>query len=462
MISASADRRHPPLGLSPNSRTTVVPTVSLREKQDRTLTADVESVQSCREWIHAKTNRTLDKTRILGVVAAGEGAEHYLPYTIPKIIRQISEMERGADIIIGLNNGYECQTATDRFTLLPNVQVIHLYTEEKTGSTIPANVFPNRECEGAPYHLSNTDLQNSQHRIFMVHQKRGPYSAGKIRVLGDIYGSLLMKSIEYGWIPPELLVTFDAESQFLVNQDGGVPDSESNGLMLLVSELESNPRIDLLGAGPKDAIYRKGLVDGIDVLLPDFEEQLPPIQRFLSAVHGRYRGYKWKRGGGTIGRTDLIISSYVVIATRYPGVRIEDVQLTILAEDAQLTILAHHAGFQGDIFMNVVLTNRVPRITDMTTAGPTEPAWIQQAYRWIAGGHMLEVTYGKHNVGSIVSTGFPWTIFGDLIGFRRRFKGREETTFRTVLKNLKVLLAAFVTFHKIKKKAATSPDILQG
>ena len=439
-----------------------MPTVSLREKQDRTLTADVEGVLSCREWIHAKTNGTLDKTRILGVVAAGEGAEHYLPYTIPKIIRQISEMERGVDIIIGLNDGYECHTATDRFTFLPNVQVIHLYTEEKTGSTIPANVFPNWECEGAPYHLTNVDLQSSTHRIFIVHQKRGPYSAGKIRVLGDIYGSLLMKSIEYGWIPPELLVTFDAESQFLVNQDGGVPDSESNGLMLLVSELESNPPIDLLGAGPKNAIYQKGLVDGIDVLLPDFEEQLPPIQRFLRAVHGRYRGYKWKRGGGTIGRTDLIISLYVVIATRYPGVRIEDVQLTILAEDAQLTILAHHAGFQGDIIMDVVLTNRVPRITDMTTVGPTEPAWIQQVYRWIAGGHMLEVTYGKHNVGSIVSTGFPWTIFGDLIGFRRRFKGREETTFRTVRMNLKVVLSAFVTLQKIKKKVSENPDILQG
>jgi hypothetical protein len=439
-----------------------VPRISLREKQDRTLTADVEGVLSCREWIHAKTNRTLDKTRILGVVAAGEGAEHFLPYTIPKIIRQISEMERGADIIIGLNNGYECQTPIHRFTFLPDVQVIHLYTEEKTGSTIPANVFPNRESERTPYHLTNVDLQGSTHRIFIVHQKKGPYSAGKIRVLGDIYGSLLMKSIENGWIPPELLVTFDVESQFLVNQDGGVPDLESPGLVRLVSELQNHPRIDILGAGPKYAVYRKGLVDGAEVLLPDFGEQLPPIPRFLSAVHGRYRGYKWKPGGGTIGRTDLIISLFVVIATRYPGIRIEDVQLTILAEDVQLTILAHHAGFQGNILMDVVFTNRVPRITDMTTDGSTEPAWIQQMYRWIAGAHMLETIYGKHNVRSIVSTGFPWSIFRDLIGFRRRFKGREETTFRTVLKNLKVLLAAFVTFHKIKKKAATSPDILQG
>ena len=439
-----------------------MPTVSLREKQDRTLTADVEGVLSCREWIRAKTNRTLDKTRILGVVAAGEGAEHYLPYTIPKIIRQISEMERGADIIIGLKNGDECQTLIHRFTFLPDVQVIHLYTEEKTGSTIPANVFPNRECEGTPYHLTNVDLQSSTHRIFIVHQKKGPYSAGKIRVLGDIYGSLLMKSIENGWIPPELLVAFDVESQFLVNQDGGVPDSESNGLRLLVSELENNPRIDLLGAGPKYAVYRKELVDGAEVLLPDFGEQLPPIPRFLSAVHGRYRGYKWKPGGGTIGRTDLIISLFAVIATRYPGICIEDVQLTILAEDVQLTILAHHAGFQGNIFMDVVFTNRVPRITDMTTDGSTEPAWIQQMYRWIAGAHMLEVTYGKHNVGSIVSTGFPWTIFRDLIGFRRRFKGMGETNFRTVRKNLKVLLSAFMTLQKIKKRLSEHPDILQG
>jgi len=430
-----------------------VPRISLREKQDRTLTADVEGVLSCREWINGKTNRTFDKTRILGVVAAGKGAEHYLPYTIPKIIGQISEMGKGADIIIGLNNGYECQTATDRFTLLPNVQVIHLYTEEKMGCTTPANVFENGKCEGRPYQLSNTDLQSSKHRIFIVHQKEGPYSAGKIRVLGDIYGSLLMKSIENGWRPPEALVTFDAESQFLVNQDRGVPDSESNGLMLLVSELQNNPRIDLLGAGPKYAVYRKGLADGAEVLLPSFGEQLPPIQRCLRAVHGRYKGYKWKPGGGTIGRTDVIVSLLAVIAARYPGARTEDVQLTILA---------HHAGFQGDIFMDVVFTNRVPRVTDMTTDGLTEPAWIQQMYRWIAGAHALEITYGKHNVRSIVSTGFPWSVFEDLIGLRRRFKGTEETNVRTVLKNLKVLLVAFVTFQEIKKKASESPDILQG
>jgi hypothetical protein len=232
--------------------------------------------------------------------------------------------------------------------------------------------------------------------------------------------------------------------------------------MLLVSELQNNPRIDILGAGPKYAVYQKGLVHGIEVLLPDFGEQLPPIQRFLRAVHGRYTGYKWKPGGGTIGKTDVIVSLFGVIAARYPGVRIEDVQLTILAEDVQLTILAHHAGLQGGIFMDVVFTNRVPRITDMTTDGPTEPAWIQQMYRWIAGAHVLEITYGKHNVRSIVSTGFPWSIFKDLIGFRRRFKGMEETNFRTVLKNLRVLLSAFVNFQKIKKKASTSPDILQG
>ena len=439
-----------------------MPTISLRENQDRTLTADVEGVLSCRKWINAKTNRTLDKTRILGIVAAGKGAEDYLPYTIPKIIRQISEMGKGVDIVIGLNNGYECQTVTDRFTSLPHVQVIHLYTEEKTGSAIPAKVFANGECEGAPYHLSNTDLQSSHRRIFIVHQKKGPYSAGRIRVLGDIYGSLLIKSIEKGWIPPEILVTFDVESQFfLVNQEGGVPDLESNGLMLLVSELENNPRIDILGASPKYAVYRKGLVDGAEVLLPDFGEQLPPIQRFLSAVHGRYKGYKWKPGGGTIGKSDVLISLFS-IATRYPGVSIEDLQLTFSFEDVQLTSLAHYAGFQGDIFLDAVFTNRVPRITDMTTIGPTEPAWIQQMYRWIAYAHMLERTYGTHNVRSIVSTGFPWSIFKDLIGFRRRFKGMGETNFRTVRKNWKVLLSAFVTLQKIKKRISENPDILRG
>ena len=425
---------------------------SVRETQNRALMEDVKSVLAHREWINATTHGTIDRTRVLGIVAAGKGAENYLPYTIPKIIRQISEMGKGADLIIGLNNGFECPPL-QRLTVLPNVHVIHLYTEEKWTSTTPARSFADYQCEGGPYHLTNTDLARATHRIFVVHQRAGPHSPGKIRVLGDIYGSLVVESIQNGWIPPGILVTFDAESQFFGLQEGGIPEWESNGLMLLVSKLQASPEIDLLGARSRYAVYRKELIDGIEVHLPDFREEPPPLQRFLYAVHGRYRGYQWKPGGGTVGRTDVMISLLVVIASRYPGIRNEDVHLSILAQ---------HAGFRGDIVTDAVSTNRVPIITDLTADEPPQPVWVQQMSRWMASVHALELHYGRHNVGAIVCTGFPWMISKDLMGFRRRFQGMEKTSLLTMRRTIGALWMAFAAFQKIKRKVSERPDLLRG
>lgn len=177
------------------------------------------------------------------------------------------------------------------------------------------------------------------------------------------------------WIPPALLLTFDAESQILVNQASSIPELESNGLMLMVNKLKNSPEIDLLGTRNKFAVYREGIVDGIKVLFPNFNEDIPPIQWFIDVVHGKYSGYKWQPGGGTVGRTDVIISLLAVISQRYSGTR---------SEDTHLTILAKHTGFLDNILMDVVSTNRVPSLTDMTTDNSSTQAWMAQMYRWIA------------------------------------------------------------------------------
>ncbi len=428
--------------------------LSLRKQQEKTLSADIERVLSYRKWINAKTNNNFDTTRMLGVVATGKGAENYLPNTIPKLIKQISEIRIGADIIIGLNNGFECQNVIESFTLLPNVQVIHLYTDKKVASTSPAKIFDNLNCQGNPYRLSKVDLQRSRHRIFVVHQKEGPYSAGKIRVLGDIYESLFLDSIDNGWIPPAILLTFDAESQFLVNRDYTIIAPDSNGLIPIIDELKNNPEIDLLGANNRYVVYRKNMVDGIEVLLPNFEAELPPVHWFLNIVHGKYRGYKWKPGGGTVGKTDVIISLLTLIAQRYPGARIEDVQLTILAK---------HAGFQGDIFMDTVSTNRVPSLTDLTGDQNPESAWIEQVFRWIASAYALEEKYGKHKVRYFNNAiGFPWSVWIDIRFFKRIMEIEKLNFLQVLLKKSKVLIAALFFFIKIRKKASENPDILQG
>ncbi|QKQ74156.1 hypothetical protein [Nostoc sp. TCL240-02] len=427
--------------------------ITLREKQNRALEEDVKSVMYYRTWIQTQTNHTFENTRILGIVAATKGAENYLPHTIPKIIQQISEIGMMADIVIGLNNGFECPTVIHHLSLLSNIQIIHLYTKEKVANNIAAPVFDNLNYKGKPYCLTNIDPQQCRHRIFVLHQKQGQHSAGKIRVLGDIYGSLLLNSIQNGWIPPAILVTFDAESQFLETLNSSIIDIESNGLKIIVNYLQKHHKIDILGTRNKFAVYQKAILNGIEVLLPNFSEQVPPIQWFIDIVHGRFSGFQCKWGGGTFGRTDVIFSLLVVISRNYPGIRVEDTQLTILAK---------YAGFIGDIFLDVISTNRTPSMTDMTMENPPKKAWIGQIYRWLVCTYPLKLLYGKHNIGMLVNDGFPWFTFTNPIAFLKLVMGNEKINIFTVIKKIKLLMIACLTFQKLQKDSRKNPDILQG
>ncbi|MFN6560925.1 MAG: hypothetical protein RMY28_014215 [Nostoc sp. ChiSLP01] len=425
----------------------------LRKKQDMNLKKDVENVLYYKQWIIQKTNNTFDNTRVLGIVATAKGSEKFLPYTIPKILEQVSQTGMMADIVIGLNNGFECPSVIDRFTLLPNVQVIHLYTNEKLANNIPAKIFDNLMCAGKPYLLTNIVCPFSQHRIFVVHQKEGLHAAGKIRVLGDIYCYLLLNSIENGWIPPAILFTFDAESQFLLEPEYPFLDLDSNGLELIISHLNKHPQIDIISARNRFAVYQKSMEDGIEILLPDFSQEIPPIQLFLDLMHGRHNGFRWMQGGGTFGRTDALISLLVVIAQTYPGIRVEDTQLTILAK---------YAGFIYEVLLDVISVNRTPSPTEVTMDKPPKQVWIEQVSRWSCGHYALELCYGKHNISTITSGKIPLSIFTEVVNFPKRVKGKDKLNSYTIFHKLKILTIALLIGKLINKNSLKHPDILQG
>ncbi|MDZ8077973.1 MAG: hypothetical protein RMX35_02535 [Nostoc sp. DcaGUA01] len=427
--------------------------ISLREKQDRTLEADVKSVLDYRAWIQTKTHHTVDNTRILGIVATTQGAENYLPYTIPKIIQQISETGMMADIVIGLNNGFECPVVIEKFALLSDVQVVNLYTAEKLANNIPALIFDNVMCQGEPYYLNNMEKPYCRHRIFVVHQKEGKYSAGKIRILGDIYGSLLLKSIEHGWIPPAILVAFDAESIFLANRNYSVIEPESNGLKLIVNHLQNNSEIDILGTRNKFAVYQKTTVNESEILLPNFSEELSPIHWFIDIVHGRFSGYQYKPASGTVGKTDALVSVIAVIAERYPGIK---------SDDTHITILAKYARFVGDIFMDVISTNRTPHLADMTMEQPPKKAWKEQLYRWSTANRGLKLLYGEHNIKLIVSYNFPWFILTEPIQFWKPIFWNRQMNLYIKIKKIIVLASTFFTYWQINIKSRKNPDTLKG
>jgi len=425
--------------------------ISLQTEQQKNLQYDVGCVLSYRELINDRTNSKLDDTRVLGVVAAGRDANNYLPYTIPQTIKQISAMGLGADIIIGLNNGFDCPSVIEHFKLLTNVQVISLYTGDKLANNTPAQIFDNAQAQGTPYCVNNL-CAPLLHRIFIVYQKQGIHSPGKIRVLGDIYG-LLLSSIKCDWVPPAILVAFDAESHFLVSDRTSHLQLGSDGLGLIIKKLHNHQDIDLLGANNRYVVYHPITIEGNKVFVPAFSEELPPIQWFLNLLHGSYAGYQYKPASCTVGKTDVMISLFTVIAQRYPGARLDDVHLTILAKNA---------GFQGDIFMDITSTNRVPSPTELASDRQLQFAWKEQVYRWIAGLYALEFNYGKHYVTPICTAYFPFNVVLNPITFLNRFRKAEKLTLDNIFKKVVLLLSAAIAFIQIKRKASNEPDILQG
>lgn len=426
---------------------------TFRAEQDKKLRADVESVLSCQKLIKSQTNQCLDSSRILVVLAAGSGAEKYLSHTIPKIIAQIAEVGARADILIGLNHGFECPHIIDSFNQISNVETIDLYTEEKVSNQLPAKLYAHANAQGEPYFIQSHPSLALKHRIFVIHQKISPYSAGKIRILGDIYGSLLINSIAQGWHLPALLITIDAESQFLLDQPGLSPNLDSNGLQPILEQLNHHPEIDILGATPRHTVYQPVERDGSQIFLPDFSQDVPPIPWFLNIVHGYYPGYQLKPGGGTVGRSDVIISLLTVISERYPGARLEDIQLTILAE---------HAGFKHELCMDVIQTNRVPDQYETVPDNRSKLAWLEQMARWMSGIEALKINYGQHNIEAIVADTFPWAILLNPRLFVQSLRNKQPLNLITLFKVARLLIGSFLNLYLLKAKAAGHPDTLQG
>jgi hypothetical protein len=337
---------------------------------------------------------------------------------------------------------------------LPDCRIIHLYTEQKSSNTNAANVYDNRELAGNPYRLSNIAKEKERHRIFVVHQPQGLYSAGKIRILGDIYFSVILASIESGWIPPEIQLSFDAESLFLSTGDNFEPQLKSNGLKTLIREIQTRSKLDILGTTARYSIYQKTSLEGLPILVPDFDERISDIPWFLNLVHGQFPGYLWHPGGGTIGKTQIMVSLLATIAEKYPGARVEDVQISILAK---------YAGFISEISSQVISTNRVFTSTELTQTEQAQPIWSEQVCRWISSCYALELYYGKHNIKKIFNTGFPWIKWKDKVKFwKRAIECEKITAFPMLARTIKRLATAYLSSLEIKKKVLAEPDILIG
>jgi hypothetical protein len=465
-------------------------------EQDAQLGNDVRRVLSLHDRIRSATS--CDSSRVLGMVAAAAGAEQYLAYTIPRIVRQLEATGRRADLVIGLNNGFRCERTVAYLKSLEGIQVIELYTGDKSGPTIPAACFDRSAEQTTPYTIPAAD--RSQHRVFVVYQRQGPHAAGKIRMLDDLGRGLLLPSIEAGWHPPQYTLVFDAETIFIAQTEdrsldtelsqmrtllarlsgniervvntliqaytsskqrppAGVPapqrqplDFESNGLAPLIDLLDSRPELHITGAITRFCAYETvQTIGGMDLRLPRFATPCSAMHTIYNYTCGIIPGCMCMPGGGTLGRTECMLSLLATISELYPGTT---------SEDAILTVLAEPAGFQIAMCHQSLMTNRCPRIDQWTNHQPPRLAWQHQFVRWYAGFDAVERHYGRHNAGAVLGPSSDEFVTAILAVFWKTLRRTGDIPGNLALLNQ--FAACSNAYEEIRALAATTPDELVG
>src|SRR5262249_56636458 len=88
-------------------------TVRNRQRPLR-LQRDLDDSLDLIDRLQSSTAGRWDDERLLAVVTAASTSELFLPYTIPLVLRQAEASGLGVDLLLGLNNGYECPDVIER------------------------------------------------------------------------------------------------------------------------------------------------------------------------------------------------------------------------------------------------------------------------------------------------------------------------------------------------------------
>lgn len=364
---------------------------SLTADQDRSLTVVCEEVRAEASRLRRITGEG-DSSRILVVLAAGAGSAQYLAGSLPELLAQATSCNVGLDLVIGLNNGYRCDALTQTLVRNSSAAYLELYAEPRRYFDRPAPIYSDASTPGWKELAVSTP--HFSHRLIVIRQPSSRFSPGKIRVLGDIYNSLLIPAVEERlWLPPKFCLWADAESHFFLCS----ADSQSTlpGFCYLVSELNEDPNLDLLGTRVRFTAYHKVSTSDGEIAVPNLSEPIAPVYRLLSLIHGLVPGAKWLPGGGTLGRTSTALAVMSVISRLYPCSRVED---------CQATIIARHAGIRCTISNTVYSANHCPSSAPIDSA-QGNPHYLSQLARWLSGILGLTQLYGASAVAEIISVG---------------------------------------------------------
>ncbi|MBN1157473.1 hypothetical protein JXA85_07665 [Candidatus Woesearchaeota archaeon] len=287
----------------------------------------------------------VEKNRLAAVVVVRpEDQAEFLPHSLKALVEQMNVAGVYGDIYIIINRGgeraaeYLRQNGADIKKGLGVSDAIYAEVRREGAGD-------NRKMPGKIYLDPNEVVDNKKDiRLFFINQEDSAVNSGKIAGLRDIYQYLFEVSTQYHY-RPEFIFAMDAETTLYPYVSGNKTiDLESKeGLAKLIESTNGGKR--LVGAKIELVPFKDGR--------PDWNAPVSPMSRFISALHGETApcGYQtmvkyftrrrlptvndipigFLAGGATLGDYCVVTGITRDISQKYPGLRVEDMLLSIVA-----------------------------------------------------------------------------------------------------------------------------------
>lgn len=299
--------------------------------------------------------RNLDHNRLLIVLAACESSRAKLNAVLPRLLRQATEADLSADVVVGLDHGASHRCITDIAAVMARISDVQV------------------GIEGCMRYIN--DPHSDGHRLFVVEPHDVSHIDGKNGVLKGVGDWMEESMLSGAWAHPPANILQCDDDTWLYQKGQYI----GNGLWSLMDEKEKHS-LQLIGARWKNVGYANVDAGVQKVQVPDPAQPGSEAHRWLD--ESQHSWYRFMPGGATLGDTPAMMSFRHQIGHRYIGA---------ISDDLLTTMFADRLGKRWEIADHSYTFNEA-RSPD------------SQILRWLKGTFSIRAHLGRSNFAGLYKT----------------------------------------------------------
>ncbi len=315
---------------------------------------DLSDIASLEDRLRLSVSE-LDHSRLLIVLAACEKSRTKLNAVLPRLLKQATDADLSADLVVGLDHGTNHRCITD------SAAVMELMTDVQVGI---------ERC------MSDIrDPKDGGHRLFVVEPHDVSHVDGKNGVLKGVGDWMEESMLSGAWAhPPANMLQCDDDT-WLYPSNHYI----GNGLSSLMDEKERHS-LQLIGARWHNVEYANVGEGALKVQVPNPTKPGSEAHRWLD--ESQHSWYRFMPGGATLGDTPALTSIRHQIGHRYIGA---------ISDDLLTTMFADRMGKRWDIADHSYTFNEA-----------RDPN--SQILRWLQGTFSMRAHLGRSNFTGLYKT----------------------------------------------------------